>query len=443
MKKIVLLITLSLSTTFAKSQWINQNAGFNDDILGFFEMSIVDENTVWAIAYDGIGGLLGGQRHILDFTRTTDGGTTWVPGVMGTDTTLAFSSIQAISATEAWVCMHKLDLSGGGGIFHTTDGGVTWNQSGTGAIFDNTSFPNFVHFKDAMNGVAGGDSNNGYFEIYTTTDGGGNWTRTPQANIPAFANGGGAGWFDGFDVVGDTVWFGTSAGEMYKSTDFGLNWTVSTVSPAGYTVYEIAFTDNGQNGLTHVRSNNATFLFSTSDGGATWEQLPTHPKWKQSKITNIPGTNTFVSTSVVNTNKGSAYTTDFGSTWIQIDNTAHKAACRFLDNNTGWAGGYFNDVSTPLSGGLFKWDSAMSVSIDEKETSSFTIYPNPAADKICIDLSESALEDNIQFYNAAGELVKEVSYTKPTEVNIADLVPGVYLIMLKNNPMVQSRFTKQ
>src|SRR6476660_6261525 len=244
LKKIMLLVLiLCLYSMASNAQWAEQNAWFTNKTLGFYEISIVDENVVWAICYDGINGL-GGPIPILDFTRTTNGGNTWVPGTVGTDTTLAFSNICAISATEAWVAMHKHDFSTCGGLFHTTDGGVTWQQSNPGVVFDNGSFPNFVYFKDALNGIAGGDANGGYFEIYTTADGGVNWTRTPQPNIPEPLTGGQYGWFDGYAAVGDTVWFGTNLGQMYKSTDFGQTWSVYTVDPAMNTVYEIAFNDD-------------------------------------------------------------------------------------------------------------------------------------------------------------------------------------------------------
>jgi photosystem II stability/assembly factor-like uncharacterized protein len=423
----LLLTALFCSVTITRAQWTNQDAGFTNQILGFYEISIVDEDVVWAICYDGVGGLFG-PTPILDFTRTTDGGATWTPGVMGTDSTLAFSTIFALSDMEAWVAMHKKNLTGGGGLFHTTDGGVTWDEAP--GVFTSSSFPNFVYFKDALNGIAGGDATDGYFEIYTTTDGGVSWVRTPQSNVPAFATGGGYGWFDGFDVVGDTVWFGTSAGEMYKSTDFGLNWSVSTVSPAGYTVYEIAFNDNGQQGLTHVRSNTATYLFSTSDGGATWAQLPTHPDWKQSRITAVPGTDVFVSTSVINSNRGSAFSNDVGVTWTEIESTTPKAACRFLNSSTGWAGGFF----TPSSGGMYKWNGSFTASVpDNASGADPVLYPNPASDIVHLSFPDSY---NVRFYNAVGSLVKETQNNTLTGIAISDLPDGVYLIQSSDDPAV-------
>jgi photosystem II stability/assembly factor-like uncharacterized protein len=446
MNKITSLFTfLILCATMAQAQWTQQNAGFTGKTLGFYEISIVNENVVWAICYDGINGL-GSGVPILDFTRTTDGGATWMPGTVGSDPSLAFSNICALSDTEAWVAMHKGNFSTGGGLFHTTDGGVTWQQSNPGVVFDGGSFPNFVYFKDPLNGIAGGDSNGGYFEIYTTTDGGVSWTRTPQANIPNPLPGGIGGWFDGFCVVGDNVWFGTNLGQMYKSTDFGLTWTINEVDPAMNMVYEIAFNDDGLHGLTNIRtSNNTVILFSTADGGVTWTQMVPTPQWKRSRVTSVPGTSIFVSTSVIFSNRGSSYSTDNGVTWTIIDSVNQKAACRFLNSTTGWAGGYFNDNPLyQISGGLYKWDNTVSLAVAENNiTPNFSIYPNPAGDVLTVAFSEDLSGGDLQFYNSIGVLVKEVNNSNGEEININDLSSGVYLIKLKKYPGMQQKFVKR
>src|SRR5690606_35089027 len=81
-------------------------------------------------------------------------------------------------------------------------------------------------FFDINNGITQGDPASGYFEIYTTTDGGTNWTRVPNANIPTPLSGE-YGYNNMFETVGDIIWFATNKGRLYKSTDKGLNWTVS------------------------------------------------------------------------------------------------------------------------------------------------------------------------------------------------------------------------
>src|SRR5215217_5670895 len=99
MKQTLLFTFFCFSIVTARAQWINQDAGFTNETLGFYEFSIVNENVVWTICYDGVGGLFG-QDHVLQFTRTSNGGVTWTPGLMGSDSTLAFSNICALSETE-------------------------------------------------------------------------------------------------------------------------------------------------------------------------------------------------------------------------------------------------------------------------------------------------------------------------------------------------------
>lgn len=73
-----------------------------------------------------------------------------------------------------------------------------------------------------------GDPVGGYFEIYTTTNGGTSWTRVPSANIPAPLVGeGGYTTIKDISLEDGTIWFGANYGRAYKSSDKGLTWTVT------------------------------------------------------------------------------------------------------------------------------------------------------------------------------------------------------------------------
>ena len=453
MKKILLILIFTITT--ANAQWSNQNAGFTNKVLGFYEFSIVNENTVWAICYDGFNGLLS-NTPVLDFTRTIDAGTTWIPGTMGTDTTLAFSNISAISSTEAWVAMHRFGnaVGGGGGLFHTIDSGSTWTQSNANTIFNSASFPNFVHFKDAMNGVAGGNVNDGYFEIYKTSDGGTTWTRTPQANFPALPLNVTVGWFNGYCVIGNTIWFGSNRGKMYKSIDYGTTWTIANVSATtSDRVYEIAFNDNGLNGVCHTRSGSTTKLFATSDGGTTWVQrvTATIPNWKRDRITAVPGTNSFISTSTSNP-VGSSYSNDNGLTWIIIESLEQKAACRFLNSSTGWPGGFFTDSAQfGFRDGIFKWDNSINLSNENIKflEKKIVVYPNPANVNLTI-LFPKEINQNLKIEII--DLLGRISFSEQYEnqlnteikINISNLSKGNYLLkIISDNEFVTKKINIQ
>lgn len=463
MRKCLLTAVMLYMMVTANAQWQVQNAGFTNDTLGFYEMSLPDKNTAWAVCYDGKRGLLSG-RSVLEFTRTTDGGNTWTAGKVGNDRTLRFSNISAINGQEAWVAMHKIDFSNGGfakggGVFHTLDGGITWEHTNPGELFDNNSIPNFVYFKDKNHGITMGNPNDGYWEVYLTNNKGKKWKRVPQENLPApLANEG--GWISGYAAIGNTIWFGTSAGRMYKSMDFGKTWTVHTVDPLpGTSVNEIAFLDDGLHGVAHLRGRGRTFVFSTSDGGLTWTNYFQPANWKNSRMTAVPGTNAFVSTAVHGNPlfQGSAVSYDAGQTWTEIEKDASKAVCRFFDANTGYAGGFFL-TGPPLRGGIYKSQIVFQMPIQEQR-STFTqsaiqskkmstdlplkVYPTPANDVIKIELPQSfrSVSSVIEILSNEGKVVetRRLKASNVTQMNVSQLTPGVYIIRVTSTTQTISK----
>jgi photosystem II stability/assembly factor-like uncharacterized protein len=467
MKRNLLIAIAFLMMLTTNAQWLVQHPGFTQDTVGFYEMSLPNKNTVWAVCYDGKQGLLSGNP-VLSFTRTTDGGNTWIPGYVGNDKTLRFSNISAIDGKEAWVAMHKMDYSTrpilgyvgfgkGGGIFHTVDSGVTWKHTDAGELFDNNSTPQFVYFKDKNHGIAVGDPNQGYWEIYLTNNKGKKWKRVRTENIPApLANE--RGWISGYAAIGNTIWFGTTAGRMYKSTDFGKTWAVHTVTlMTGTEVNEIAFLDDGRTGVAHLRNNSIfrTYVFSTTDGGLTWTNYFQPANWKNSRVTAVPGINAFVSTST-HPNPlftGSSVSYDAGQTWTHIDQTDQKAVCRFYDANTGYAGG-FHVTGHPYFGtrGIFKSeivfqlpsceDNQRSIVKTDNETEKnitdalVKVYPTPARDVVNIILEDAMLNRRtvISIISSDGKVleIKNSVGERSIQLNVARLVPGFYIIRIES-----------
>ena len=466
MKRKLLTAIAFIMMLTANAQWQIQNPGFTADTVGFYEMSLPDRNTVWTVCYDGKGGLLSGNP-VLSFTRTLDGGATWIPGKVGSDKTLRFSNISAIDGQEAWVAMHKIGSfvpnygfgfdKGGGGIFHTTDGGVNWEHTSPSELFDNNSVPRFVHFKDKNHGIAMGDPNQGYWEIYLTNNKGKKWKRVPAEKIPApLANE--KGWISGYAEIGDTIWFGTTAGRMYKSIDFGITWAVHTVTDLPSTeVNEIAFLDDGLTGVAHLRNPNIfrTYVLSTTDGGLTWTNYFQPANWKNSRVTAVPGTNAFVSTST-HPNPlftGSSVSYDAGQTWTHIDQTAQKAVCRFYDANTGYAGG-FHVTGHPFYGdkGIFKSEIVFqrppaqpgeranvktSFQAEKNTTDALVkVYPTPASDVVNIILEEAmpGSQTVISIISSDGQIMdtRKTMGARSIQLNVARLVPGLYVVSIES-----------
>jgi photosystem II stability/assembly factor-like uncharacterized protein len=456
MKKILLAAVTFFLVFTAKAQWLAQNAGFTNSYFGFYDISIPNQNTAWAICYDGRFGLNSGPI-IIDFTRTINGGNTWIPGKIGNDLTLQPANISAVSEDEAWVAMNKRFITGGG-LYHTTNGGVTWEQSNAGEIFDENAFPNFVYFKDRNHGIAMGDPNNGYFEVYTTNNKGKKWKRVPQADLPAPLTNE-YGWLAGYAAVDNTIWFGTLSGRMYKSENFGKDWTVSTVDPAGKGVYEIAFNDDKLRGVTHVRDNfGNVFLYNTTDGGNTWTLVGQPANWKRSRITAVPGTDAVVSTSVIiGTSQGSAISYDNGVTWMEIEHATRKAAVKFYDANTGWAGGYHLSLTAALpqsNGGLYKSQIVFQVPAKQNRNENqpiikqeklmvndqVQVYPNPANDVVNVVLpdafSKTACIISVLTIDGKTVELKAIQAFNSVQLPVSKLPPGLYVLRISSNSQI-------
>jgi hypothetical protein len=452
MKKYLLSAVSIFLMLTAGAQWLEQNAGFTNDTLRFYEMSIPNKNTAWAVCFDFRCGL-GCGRFIQDFTRTTDGGATWIPGRVGNDHSLDFSNISAIDENEAWVAMNKR-FQTGGGLYHTIDGGLSWEKSNPTEIFDENSFPNFVYFKDRNHGIAMGDPNGGYFEVYTTNNKGKKWKRVSQADLPATLPNE-YGFVCGYAAVQNTIWFGTTRGRMYKSTDFGKTWTVHLVDPAGKFINEIAFNDDKLHGVAHLRDNlGQTFLYSTVDGGVTWTDLGQPANWKNSRITSVPGTNALISTGINNVNpnfRGSAISYDNGASWTEIERAVNKTVSRFYDAETGYACATFV-TGPPLRGGIYKSEIVFQTNVPALMSNTTNpamepvkpaadamvkIYPSPANNFINVSIDDALGNTNnaISIVSVTGKvLVSRMSKgSKIVQLNVSKLPAGIYILRVEAN----------
>jgi photosystem II stability/assembly factor-like uncharacterized protein len=320
--------------------WTTQPTGITSSNTLDLKFAAIDNNICWAV-----------NRANNQYIRTTNGGDQWNTSIIpNAPVDWQGSYISAIDANTAWILMYNTPAPSGGGVFKTTNGGVTWTQQTT--AFDTTSgFPKSIHFFDANNGVCVGNPNpTGYWEIYTTSNGGTNWNRVPQSNIPSatssevtffwYASAGNSFWFSGGDV-------NLSAGRLFRSTNRGLNWEVFPLPDGGVAVPAFKDTQNGI--VAHFVPSNK--LFKTANGGETFtEILPFNVPFTSAFISYAPGTPggymmvSAVYPGLVSTN-GSAYTTDDGITWNVCDDSVGRGLLSdFADANTGWAGSSTSSV---------------------------------------------------------------------------------------------------
>ncbi|MCD6366901.1 MAG: C10 family peptidase [Bacteroidales bacterium] len=421
--------------------WIEEVSGFTTASRGIDDISIVDANIVWAKAYDGSGG----TANVQEFTKTTNGGTTWTPGNINIgNTTLGISMLTATSTNTAWVAAYDGAGGGNGGIWKTTDGGSIWTKQTTADYTDAGSFPNVVCFWDVNTGFCQGDPVSGKFQLYTTTNGGTTWTVVPGANIPAPLSGE-YGYTGQVEVVGDNVWFSTNKGRIYYSSDKGHNFVVyqTPLSDFGGQTESGNFSfKDANNGL--IVDNNAT-VYKTTNGGANWTPVTTAGTVFTSGLCWVEGTDLVFSTGAASGASGSSYSEDGGTVWTNIDNQQHLYV-EFMDSQTGWSGWFNTDATT---GGMWKWNSTTTDNpVVETVDNQLIVYPNPMSDNLNLRFLNVPQKVEISLTNLLGKLVYSKTINQPVSnkisLDLGFLAKGLYILTINNDAtIVQTKVVKQ
>jgi photosystem II stability/assembly factor-like uncharacterized protein len=224
--------------------------------------------------------LLGGDQIVVLSTSkagdqivraTSDGGAHWRTNHLASH---AYGAVFFLSASEGWQEADSGDPRSPGGItvYHTRDAGAHWTQSWH---TDSGPAPNGLLFTDPAHGFMGAFSYDGVTRLYVTKDGGKTW-RVAELPLPA------GGWYSGcctkvitsptaamFGNRGFLVEGDMNRSAVYSTSDAGQTWTDPHLLPTG--VSQVQFLDP-----TNWRATGGQNLMETSDGGASWSQVPVH-----------------------------------------------------------------------------------------------------------------------------------------------------------------------
>lgn len=225
------------------SSWVVQQSGINDSLTAVVAVS---NNVVWA----------GGRNGKV--LRTSNGGTTWNSvggGAIGTD---IVNTVEALDANTALVATYS---ETGGKIARTTNGGSSWSS-----VYNITgAFIGGIQMKNTLEGYAVGSPINGKWLVLKTTNGGISWESLKTAPTQIADDYGPVG----VQLLGDTLWFGTFSGSIYRSTDLGATWTSATTSET--TSYGPHF-NSPTKGLMGNFSDGS--FYKSTDGGTSWIKAP-------------------------------------------------------------------------------------------------------------------------------------------------------------------------
>ena len=315
----------------ARGQWQPQASGTDAELRG---LSVVSANVAWV---SGTRGRVG---------RTSDGGKTWVIDTVPGATGLDLRAIHAMDARTALVMSAGEAEKGQARIYRTGDGGRTWRL-----VFSTEQkgvFLDALAFWDARHGIVLGDPVDGRLFFLTTDDGGRSWSRLPPDRLPQplegeafFAASGSC-----LAVQGaSNVWVGSGGGaaaRVFRSTDRGRTWQVSTTpvqaTNASSGIFSVAFRDarhgvavGGDYRQAHGTSPNVAL---SDDGGRTWRLPNGAPPSAYLSAVSFAGPSHLVAVGL----GGTALSADRGETWKLVDSVAYNSA-RFLSPSAGWAAG--------------------------------------------------------------------------------------------------------
>lgn len=310
MKKILLVfVSLVLFYTSMQAQW-NQYLTKQTTLID--QVSVVNDNVVWIT-----------DTAIAHFSITTDGGISWI--TKSFPASLIGSSVGGLTAVSATTSFFVVSQGPDMGIYKTTNSGDTWVKQTSG--FNPTiSFPDCIYFWNENEGVAIGDGNlNLTLEVYTTSNGGTDWTPVPASAFPTTVNDFTYNTNSVLRVHGNTIYIFTGSGKIMKSINKGLNWTVINTPFTNGNYMSFDFMDDNTGLITNYNPTTYYYdLYSTSDGGQQWTKGTLINVYSNLKY--IPSEKAWFS---MNTSLGFSYSLDNGLTWTMhpsFRNTGIKTA---------------------------------------------------------------------------------------------------------------------
>jgi photosystem II stability/assembly factor-like uncharacterized protein len=272
------------------------------------DLDFVSANRGWAVGANG------------RVYTTTDGGESWVRR----DATYAdnLSTVDFTDALNGWVCEEY------GNLWHTTDGGVHWTEVAPGGDFAALAMADAQHIC-----IVGADTD-------WTRNGGIDWLRSSRDVTHATLSevsfdAGGHGWAVGVDGI------------IVGTDDGGRTWAAehSPIAASHLDVSAVSATRAFAVGVDWAASDHASYIISTSDGGATWTTLGTYPDEWLECVDFVDSSHGWVGGP-----QSLRRTTDGGAHWTSLVDVDARDL-DFVTTTRGWAADDWGRVRRTIDGG--------------------------------------------------------------------------------------------
>lgn len=382
-----------------------------------------------ALASNSKGHVFAGTEYSKIY-RTTDRGQTWEPFDQGIDDGINFYTISQIRVTEDDVIYTTVN---GRGLFRSDDDGVTWRKLDINIPDVVSNARIFFDLKKLANGklriLLGYDGGTDALLLRRSDDGGETFTEVPKSNLPTSIS----SIFGAYMTPNSDKFFVLVSYNkgLYRSNNFGTSWTRIDSDPSSGESDDafktMAYDEKGhlyvgRNSLAaSTKTKNAVVMKSTNDG-ESWSYLTNG--WDNNDVTNnrvsaIAVGNNGLILATVEKVSGPFRSTDYGATWTKTrdgfrnDDGASRAV---IITRSG------DEYIAPVGEFVMRHGSATGVDEDIPGVVRLEAYPNPATDRVRIDVtSRHAGTVEITLRDAAGRSVVP-SYTTVARPDLATSV---------------------
>jgi len=249
--------------------------------------------------------------------------------------------------------------------------------------------------------------------------------------------------------LGGTLYAGTTASNVLKSTDGGMTWTggLTGMPTENCNKYVVSLANSGS---TLYCGSAGGKISRSTDNGSTW-----------ATVKNLGDNNTFgifvndfyifnPTTVFAATDSGFVYTTDGGANWTRYCTGLSLSNGEWSMKRVTVSGNYIvgavatlgnpRVVRMPLSTiGL-----SASTGINETKLATFenNVYPNPSSDRVIIEVSDLMFEDDcdVAIYDIMGKQVEKTTMsTGRTELNVSPYSKGMYTFTVSSKGKCVSR----
>lgn len=345
------------------------------------------------------------------------------------------------------------------GIFTSTNHGISWSQKNSSLGTDASPLI----------------SNGGL--LYTGTSGQGVYVSADHGTTWTVRNNGLPSGFPVFDLIADTSsFFVCGSGGIFHSVDNTASW--ADISLAG-TVQASAVIATGDTIIASFVSQTTEGVYYSTNNGATWILINSTSGLNDTRIRKFAlYKNKIYAAANGDLGTGNVYVSgDHGMSWTAatgLDDQGHNHPYDFLPfNNTMFlatSNGVYKSGNSGLTWtntgctnatslaiiadslfagtgyhGIWKRGLSELLGVSEKnaDNSRIAVYPNPASDKITIELKNCTSIGNpiVSIYNMQGQALFQQALNKDrTEFDIKELEEGIYLVKLSATNLTD--FTK-